>query len=95
MNLSFSVQTHKTALLCEYKYTRGGCGACVLASHYSQWFCMFRMVVLSIHTYRQWIRPFIRLSSPVSPYIRACIDARCMRRVKLHGQTGRSGKKHR
>ena len=27
------------------EYRRGGCGACVLATHYFSWFCMFRKVV--------------------------------------------------
>ena len=33
-------------VLNNYLYRRGGCGACVLATHYFiQWFCMFRRVV--------------------------------------------------
>ena len=27
-----------------YIYRRGGCGACVFATHYFQWSCMFRVV---------------------------------------------------
>ena len=28
-----------------YIYRRGGCAACILATHYFQWFCMFGVVV--------------------------------------------------
>ena len=35
----------RTLTLNIYIYRRGGCGACVLATNYFQWFCMSRMVV--------------------------------------------------
>ena len=31
--------------VCMYTYSRGGCGRCVFAAHYVQWFRMSRVVV--------------------------------------------------